>query len=1036
MTGGQGNDQLGGGAGNDTIHAGQGNDTAWGGQGDDRITGGKGDDKLHGGEGDDILKGGTGDDTIRGGSGDDYIAFGSGDDVVYGGAGDDVIDDIAGAQLSGTNQLHGGAGDDTIWAGHGADKVDGGSGDDRLLGETGDDTIIGGQGDDRMYGGTGDDTFIYNKGDGSDNIVGGDGKDSLHLADTSLTKFVTEWKISDTKGNPIEITDLVSEGKIDLSSLQGNGTITAPDGNEIGFSSLESISFAEGGLSDDILLAGKGDDILIGGQGDDFLRGGEGDDNFVYNAGDGNDVVIGGQGNDELHLADTKINQFTQEWQIQDSDGNPVETSSLIVDGKIDLSSINGNGTVISPDGSEISVKSLESISFEEEMVTPPTPSPVDGLVHDGKITVTLGGEAFKGNPEYAIVVDGKEITRGEIDWSKDTMGSEKLYGNEGAKDVDNSQVEWKDISVDYDFSDGMPQKVEVRFLNDACGGHDAESGEWQDRNLIVDKIKVDGLSVESEGDFTKYGEREGMERMPWQGALEFNMEQAYTNHLEEFNSKPGEDSSSDNSSVERVIVGEPTEVFSSSFEDKFQGGTQGNPSYFMKEVDGWKSSSESIEIWSDEMKRDLGSLPDGKTSAAAGDQFIELNDVKSNAFKDAGGIYREVATEAGKVYELNFDYSGRPGYDTSVNTFELTVGDAKLGQYNQDMSQVKEHNWQKVTVEFIGTGEPMKIQFQENSNNDHNYGRGISLDNIVLVDTGVEERAKEESNPTLEPKQDQDIATIPSDPPTNIPGNAPDYTPPPPPNHEPTGIPIATSEDTIEGTPNDDTIVGTESDDTIVGIQGDDTIKGGKGDDFIIGGQGSDIIKGGDGDDVLIGDSTPEPKEHASVPIGENLIINGSFENHGDLNRGSWGTFDKIDGWQTSDGTIEIQEGKHGGTPGAADGDSVLELDAHEGRDTNASVYQDIRTGTEGTFKLSFSFSAREIGGAANTAASNTTEVYWGSEKVATISAEQKGWETHEFELPINSDGDETTRLEFRGTGIDDGMGGLIDNVSVMRIL
>jgi len=111
------------------------------------------------------------------------------------------------------------------------------------------------------------------------------------------------------------------------------------------------------------------------------------------------------------------------------------------------------------------------------------------------------------------------------------------------------------------------------------------------------------------------------------------------------------------------------------------------------------------------------------------------------------------------------------------------------------------------------------------------------------------------------------------------------------------------------------------------------------------------------------------------------------------------------------------------------------LELDAHEGRDTNASVFQDIKTGSEGTFKLSFSFSAREIGSAANTAASNTTEVYWGSEKVATISADQKGWETHDFELPINPDGDDTTRLEFRGTGTDDGIGGLIDNVSVMRI-
>ena len=125
-------------------------------------------------------------------------------------------------------------------------------------------------------------------------------------------------------------------------------------------------------------------------------------------------------------------------------------------------------------------------------------------------------------------------------------------------------------------------------------------------------------------------------------------------------------------------------------------------------------------------------------------------------------------------------------------------------------------------------------------------------------------------------------------------------------------------------------------------------------------------------------------------------------------------GNLDSVEGWQTSEGNIEIQKGTHGGTPGAADGDSVLELDAHEGRDTNASVYQDIRTGSEGTFKLSFSFSAREIGSAANTAASNTTEVYWGTEKVATISADQKGWETHDFELPVNPDGGDTTRLEF----------------------
>ena len=470
---------------------------------------------------------------------------------------------------------------------------------------------------------------------------------------------------------------------------------------------------------------------------------------------------------------------------------------------------------------------------------------------------------------------------------------------------------------------------------------------------------------------------------------------------------------------MERVTIGEPTEIFSSSFEDKLQGGIQGNPSYFMAEVDGWQSSSESIEIWSDEMNRDLGSLPDGKTSAAAGDQFIELNDVKSNAFKDAAGIYREVATEAGKVYEVTFDYSGRPGYDASVNTFEVKVGDTQLGTYNQDMSQAKEHDWQKVTVEFVGTGEPMKIQFQENSDSDHNYGRGISLDNIILVDTGVEERLKTEvnSNESTDSKHSQtdDITQG---------GKGSDV------------LKGGQGDDILKGGKGSDVLRGGQGDDILKGGKGSDVLKGGQGDDILQGGKGSDVLKGGDGDDTLIGDSATETKEPTGVPIGENLIVNGSFENHGDLNRGSWGTFDKIEGWQSAEGSIEIQEGKHGGTPGAAEGDSVLELDAHNGRDTNASVFQDIRTGTDGTFKLSFSFSAREIGNAANTSASNTTEVYWGGEKIATLSADQKGWNTHEFDLSVNPESNDTTRLEFRGTGTDDGVGGLIDNVSVMRIL
>ena len=54
----------------------------------------------------------------------------------------------------------------------------------------------------------------------------------------------------------------------------------------------------------------------------------------------------------------------------------------------------------------------------------------------------------------------------------------------------------------------------------------------------------------------------------------------------------------------------------------------------------------------------------------------------------------------------------------------------------------------------------------------------------------------------------------------------------------------------------------------------------------------------------------------------------------------------ESIEGWQASSGNIEIQKGVHGGTPGAQDGSACIELDAHGGKDTNASVFQDIKTG------------------------------------------------------------------------------------------
>ena len=190
------------------------------------------------------------------------------------------------------------------------------------------------------------------------------------------------------------------------------------------------------------------------------------------------------------------------------------------------------------------------------------------------------------------------------------------------------------------------------------------------------------------------------------------------------------------------VTVGDPSVVFFSSFEDIPDNAEQSNPSTFADSIDGWRSTADKVEIWTDEDVRDLGNQPDGTNQAADGDNFVELNNVPGNTFADADGIYRDVQTVAGEVYELTFSYSGRPGYDETVNAMEITVDGEQLGSYSQDMSNQTQHDWQTVTVRFVGTGEPMRIVFAENSTNDQHDGRGMSLDDITLVDTGTMEVA------------------------------------------------------------------------------------------------------------------------------------------------------------------------------------------------------------------------------------------------------------------------------------------------------
>jgi hypothetical protein len=158
------------------------------------------------------------------------------------------------------------------------------------------------------------------------------------------------------------------------------------------------------------------------------------------------------------------------------------------------------------------------------------------------------------------------------------------------------------------------------------------------------------------------------------------------------------------------------------------------------------------------------------------------------------------------------------------------------------------------------------------------------------------------------------------------------------------------------------------------------------------------------------------------------NLIVNGSFES--DDVSGDWAVYPNgITGWQTSMGPgIEIQTGNIGGIA-ATDGDQKVELDSHYATDTNSNMYQDIDvSNSNDTVLLQFDYSARN---SVNTSASSIIEIYWDSELVDTITASASGWNTYSYQL--STVGKDTSRLEFRATGTDDTLGGLIDNVKLL---
>jgi hypothetical protein len=167
---------------------------------------------------------------------------------------------------------------------------------------------------------------------------------------------------------------------------------------------------------------------------------------------------------------------------------------------------------------------------------------------------------------------------------------------------------------------------------------------------------------------------------------------------------------------------------------------------------------------------------------------------------------------------------------------------------------------------------------------------------------------------------------------------------------------------------------------------------------------------------------------------VGLNLVTNGSFENTGSLNRGRWGTFNSIEGWQaTTGGKIEVQ--RDGVAGKAYDGRNLVELDSDDySRNPKTApsvlgIFQDIKTKVGKAYNLSFMYSARPNTGAGQ----NTFSVLFGdSFKRALdggVGGRQTNWMNYTQTVVAKS---ASTRLQFNYEGPRDTYGAYIDDVKL----
>ncbi|TDB59782.1 MARTX multifunctional-autoprocessing repeats-in-toxin holotoxin RtxA [Photorhabdus khanii] len=136
-------------------------------------------------------------------------------------------------------------------------------------------------------------------------------------------------------------------------------------------------------------------------------------------------------------------------------------------------------------------------------------------------------------------------------------------------------------------------------------------------------------------------------------------------------------------------------------------------------------------------------------------------------------------------------------------------------------------------------------------------------------------------------------------------------------------------------------------------------------------------------------------------------LIINGDFE-RGGLN------------WQSTNDIEAHSSASANGLDHAGYGERVSELDV----DQNTTISQELQNLSEGeVISLSFDFANRPNAYLTN----NGMEVFWNDKRVFSTSGDAAEWQNKTLELTAKAG---SNQIEFKGTGLNDGIGYILDNI------